>query len=81
MLPAKRIKRLRILFVEAFLIWFVGFIVTGLLGVSLLVDCFQRATSSQSKILFYCILALVLTLSIASIGNNTTTCHNYHYYY
>ena len=79
MLPAKRIKRLRILFVEAFIIWFIGFIVTGLLGISLLVDCYQRASSSQSKILFYCFLALVLTLSILSIGKNTTI-YDYYYY-
>ena len=72
MLPAKRVKVLRVLYVEAFFIWFLGFIITGILGVSLLVDSYQIASSSSSSstliIVFYCMLAVVLTVSIISIG-------------
>lgn len=58
---------LRILFVEAFIIWFIGFIVTGLLGVQLLVDCFQRTTSVRSMIALYIVLGFVLICTLGSI--------------
>ena len=67
MLPAKRKKMLRILYVEAFIIWLIGFVVTGILGVSLITDASDRGTTYSESIIIYCSLGAVFAVSIALI--------------
>ena len=67
MLPAKRRKMLRILYVEAFIIWLIGFVITGILGVQLITDAADRCTTRSSSVIIYCSLGGVLAISIALI--------------
>lgn len=68
MLPAKRRKMLRLLYVEAFIIWLIGFIITGILGVSLITDAANEGTTkSSSTIIIWCCLGAVFAISIALI--------------